>query len=228
MEAPDTCILLANIMGKVIAIDGPSGSGKSTISKKIAERLGFTYLDTGALYRAVALKLQRHSVPEDGSDEQIDHVLDRTELSFNEGVLFLDGTAVGDEIRTPEIGHYSSVFSARKVVRDYLLDMQRSAAENNNIVAEGRDMTTIVFPHAYRKFFLTASDDARAKRRYQQLKDKGMTISMDEAIQDVQERDKRDSQRDIAPLRKADDAILIDTSNMSIEETIDKIEAYLS
>jgi cytidylate kinase len=215
-------------MGKVIAIDGPSGSGKSTISQMIADRLGFTYLDTGALYRSVALKLNRHSIPEDAPDPAIQEVLGHTSLLFRNGDLFLDGQAVHDEIRTPEIGHLSSVFSARKVVRAFLFDIQRMAADNNDIVAEGRDMTTVVFPDAYRKFFLTASDDVRAKRRYEQLRDKGMDITMDEAIRDVKERDKRDSERDIAPLRKADDAILIDTTDYSIDEVIEKITAYIT
>ena len=210
-------------MGKVIAIDGPSGSGKSTISKKIAERLGFTYLDTGALYRSIALKLKRHSVPEDAPDPVISEVLSRTFLSFRNGILLLNGEAVNDEIRTPEIGHLSSVFSARKVVRTFLFDIQRRAADSNDMVAEGRDMTTVVFPDAYRKFFLTASDDERAKRRYEQLRDKGMIITVEEAIKDVKERDKRDSERDIAPLKKADDAVLIDTTDYTIKETIERI-----
>ncbi len=215
-------------MGKVIAIDGPSGSGKSTISKKIAERLGFTYLDTGALYRSIALKLKRHSVPEDARDPVISEVLSRTSLSFQDGILLLDAETVNDEIRTPEIGHLSSVFSARKVVRAFLFDIQRRAAESNDIVAEGRDMTTVVFPDAYRKFFLTASDDVRAKRRYEQLRDKGMGITMEEAIKDVQERDKRDSERDIAPLKKADDAVLIDTTEHSIDEVIERIADHIA
>ena len=215
-------------MRNVIAIDGPSGSGKSTISKQIAERLNFTYLDTGALYRSVALKLRNNSVPENASDSLIRDILKDTELSFSEGNLFLDGKEVADEIRTPDIGHYSSVFSARKVVRDYLFDIQRNAARDNDLVAEGRDMTTVVFPDAYRKFFLTASDEERANRRFMQLKEKGMEITMEEAIRDVRERDTRDSQRDIAPLRKADDAILIDTDALSIDETIEKILEHVT
>lgn len=214
-------------MGNVIAIDGPSGSGKSTISKKIAYRLGYTYLDTGALYRAVALKLRNQDIPEDAADASIVDVLNNTELLFIKGKLFLDGREIRDEIRTTDIGHYSSVFSARKVVRDYLFDIQRRAADNNDLVAEGRDMTTVVFPSAYRKFFLIASDDERAKRRYLQLKEKGLEITMEEAIKDVQERDRRDSQRDIAPLMKADDAVLIDTTSISIEETINKILEFI-
>jgi len=214
-------------MGRVIAIDGPSGAGKSTISRLIADRLGYTYLDTGALYRAVALKLRRSGLSEETTDEEIGQVLEKTELQFRDGELYLDGVKVGDEIRTPEIGHFSSVFSARKKVRDFLFGIQREAAENNNIVAEGRDMTTVVFPDADVKFFLTASDEERARRRFIQLKEKGMEITMVEAVRDVRERDERDSRRDIAPLRQADDAILIDSSNLSIEETVERMIGYI-
>lgn len=214
-------------MRKVIAIDGPSGSGKSTIAKRIAERIGFTYLDTGALYRSVAFKLRSQSVPEDAGDTLIRGILDNTALSFHGGKLFLDGKEVKDEIRTTEMGHFSSVFSARKVVRDYLFDIQRRVSDNNDLVAEGRDMTTVVFPDAHRKFFLTASDQERANRRFLQLKKNEMDITIEEAIKDVKERDRRDSQRDIAPLRRADDAILIDTTNLSIEETIAKMLKHI-
>ncbi|UCG78442.1 MAG: (d)CMP kinase [Nitrospirota bacterium] len=215
-------------MGKVIAIDGPSGSGKSTISKKIADRLGYTYLDTGALYRSVALKLRNSSVPEDASDAEIASILKDTSVKVRDGDIYLDGALVGDEIRTTEIGHYSSVFSARKVVRDFLFDIQRSASDDNDIVAEGRDMTTVVFPDAYRKFFLTASDEERAGRRFRQLKDKGMDITVQQAMDDVKKRDERDSNRDIAPLKKAEDATMIDTSSMSIEQTIDIILEHIT
>lgn len=215
-------------MGKVIAIDGPSGSGKSTISKLIAERLGFTYLDTGALYRTVALKLRRRSLSEDSPDSVIEEVLNKTSLSLRDGFLFLDGEKIGDEIRTTEIGRYSSVFSARKVVRDSLLNIQRDAAADNDIVAEGRDVTTVVFPDAYRKFYLSASEEERAKRRYLQLKRKGISITVEDALRDVKERDERDSQRDISPLKKAEDAVLIDTTDLPIDETVERIMRYIN
>ncbi len=224
-------------MGKVIAIDGPSGAGKSTIAKELAKQLGFSYLDTGALYRAVALALREKNIKPEDSDEKIASVLKGIDIAFKDGKVFLkensqlstlnsqlpDGRDVSEEIRTTEIGHYSSVFSARKVVRDFLLDIQRNAALNNNIVAEGRDMTTVVFPDAWKKFYLDASLDERAKRRYLQLKDKGTNITEHEAEKDVAERDTRDSSRDIAPLRKADAAVHIDSSVMTADKVVANI-----
>jgi len=223
-------------MGKVIAIDGPSGSGKSTISRLIAERLGFQFLDTGALYRATALHLRRRGLKENSSDEEIANALKGVEIVFINGKVFLKdasrithhalrsyGEDVSEEIRTTEAGHYASVFSAKKAVRDFLLDLQRDASVYNDIVAEGRDMTTVVFPNAWKKFFLDASEEGRARRRYLQLKEKGMDITMEEALRDVQERDKRDCSRDIAPLKRADDAIYIDTTDMSLNAVVDKV-----
>ncbi|GER93062.1 cytidylate kinase [hot springs metagenome] len=216
-------------MGKVIAIDGPSGAGKSTLSKLIAERLGFQFLDTGALYRATALHLMRNGLKEDSTDEEIASALKGLEIVFIDEKVFLKDTSrsyeedVSEQIRTTDIGHYASVFSAKKVVRDFLLQKQRNAAIENNIVAEGRDMTTVVFPHAWRKFFLDASEQGRAKRRYLQLKEKGIDITMEDALRDIQERDRRDSNRDIAPLKRADDAIYIDTTDMSMDEVLERM-----
>ncbi|BCB95388.1 cytidylate kinase [Dissulfurispira thermophila] len=216
-------------MGKVIAIDGPSGAGKSTLSKLIAERLGFQFLDTGALYRATALHLMRNGLKEDSTDEEIASALKGVEIVFIDEKVFLKDTSrsyeedVSEQIRTTDIGHYASVFSAKKVVRDFLLQKQRDAAIENNIVAEGRDMTTVVFPHAWRKFFLDASEQGRAKRRYLQLKEKGIDITMEDALRDIQERDRRDSNRDIAPLKRADDAIYIDTTDMSMDEVLERM-----
>ncbi len=210
-------------MGKVIAIDGPSGAGKSTVAKLLAESLGFSYLDTGALYRAVALMLRDKGIEPDDDDGMIKAVLDVTEVTFVDGKLLLNGRDVSDEIRSPEMGHYSSVFSARKVVRDFLLQVQRNAALNSDLVVEGRDMATVVFPDAWKKFYLEASVDERARRRYMQLKGKGYDISESGARKDVIERDIRDSIRDIAPLKKAEEAVLIDTSTFTIEQVLDRI-----
>ncbi len=210
-------------MGKVIAIDGPSGAGKSTISRLIAEKLGFQFLDTGALYRATALHLRRKAIEPESHDIEILAALNGVTINFKNGRVFLNGEDVSEEIRTTEAGHYASVFSAKKAVRDFLLQIQRDAAIENDIVAEGRDMTTVVFPSAWKKFFLDASEEGRARRRYLQLKEKGMEITMDEALRDVQERDKRDSSRDLAPLKRADDAIYIDTTDLNLEEVLKKV-----
>ncbi|WP_333652941.1 (d)CMP kinase [Dissulfurispira sp.] len=210
-------------MGRVIAIDGPSGAGKSTISRLVAERLGFQFLDTGALYRATALHLRRKAIEPESHDIEILDALNGVTINFKNGRVFLNGEDVSEEIRTTEAGHYASVFSAKKAVRDFLLQIQRDAAIENDIVAEGRDMTTVVFPSAWKKFFLDASEEGRAKRRYLQLKEKGMGITMEEALRDVQERDKRDSSRDIAPLKRADDAIYIDTTDLNLEDVLKRV-----
>ncbi len=214
-------------MKKVITIDGPSGAGKSTVAKRIAEKLGFQYLDTGALYRAVALYLRRKKLSEDATDKEIADALEGLNLSFRDGRTYINGEDVSTEIRTPDVGHYSSVFSARKVVRDYLLGMQRAFPEGDDTVCEGRDMGTVVFPGAWRKFFLDASEEERAKRRYEQLTRAGKSISYEDALRDVRERDRRDSSRDIAPLKKPEDAIYIDTTNLELEEVISKVLSHL-
>ena len=214
-------------MRQVIAIDGPSGSGKTTIAKLIAKELGFNYLDTGALYRAVAIALRDHGVEPDDGDDKLKAVLDRTAVSFSNGKIYLNGRDVSEEIRSKEIDHFSSVFSARRIVRAFLLDVQRNAAMRDEVVVEGRDTTTVVFPDSKKKIFLDASIEERAKRRYLQYKGKGFDISMDEARKSIIERDQRDASRDIAPLRKAADALLVDSSNLSIEEVREKIVDFI-
>jgi CMP/dCMP kinase len=208
---------------RIIAIDGPSGSGKGTVSMLVAKRLEFQYLDTGALYRALALKLVRMGKKADDPEAEISAAMKNTVLRFVNDRIFLDGEDVSDEIRTPEAGHYASVFSAKKSVRDYLLEIQKDAGRSHDIVVEGRDMTTVVFPDAGVKIYLDASVEERARRRYLQLKAKGMSLTMDDAIKDVRERDFRDSNRELAPLKKADDAVCIDTTGMSIEDVVESI-----
>jgi cytidylate kinase len=248
-------------MGKVIAIDGPSGAGKGTIAKLLAKELGFSYLDTGALYRAVALALREKRIEPDDPDDKIKEVLKGITITFKDGSVFLNDNSklspqrvacgdktqnsnsplppfskggeggfcrdVSEEIRSTEIGHYSSVFSARKVVRDFLLNLQRDAAKDCNLIAEGRDMTTVVFPDAWKKIYLDASIDERAKRRYLQLKGKGIAITYSQARHDVVERDERDSSRDIAPLKKSEDAIVIESTHLTINDVLDKILASI-
>jgi cytidylate kinase len=215
-------------MKQVIAIDGPSGAGKTTIAKFVANELGYNYLDTGALYRAIAFALRNNGIEAEGSDDVLREILEKTSVAFNsKGRVLLNGRDVSAEIRTKEMDHYSSVFSARRVVRDFLLEAQRSAALQDNLVVEGRDTTTVVFPGAEKKIFLDASLEERARRRYLQYKGQGIQISMDDARSKIAERDRRDAGRDIAPLRVAPDALSIDSSDLSIEQVIQKILDYV-
>jgi len=214
-------------MKKVIAIDGPSGAGKSTIAKLIAKELEFNYLDTGALYRAVALALRNSGIEPEDSDNKLRDALLRTDITFVNGQVFLHGKDASDDIRSKEIDHYSSVFSARKIVRDFLFGIQRNAAATNDIVVEGRDTTTVVFPNAWKKIYLDASLEERARRRYLQYQEKGMYISIEEAKRDVMKRDNRDVNRDIAPLKIADGALAVDSSNLSIEQVKEKILKFI-
>ncbi len=207
-------------MKKVIAIDGPSGAGKSTVAKRLASEIGFRYMDTGALYRAIALGLVNNGIKEDALDETVREALNDMEVEFVRRRVHLNGIDVEDRIRVPEIGHYSSVFSARRPVREFLLPVQKQAAENNDIVVEGRDMTTVVFPDAWIKVYLDASVEARAKRRFDQLREQGIEADMESAARDVSGRDERDSSRDISPLKRAGDALYIDSSNLSAKEVI--------
>ena len=168
-------------MKQVIAIDGPSGSGKTTVAKSVAKELGFHYLDTGALYRAIALALRTEGIQPEDTDDTIMKVLGQCQVFFQDGRVFMNGKDVSESIRSKEMDHYSSVFSARKIVRDFLLDAQRNAAFQNDLVVEGRDTTTVVFPQAQKKIFLNATLEERAKRRFLQFREKGIDISMEEA-----------------------------------------------
>ena len=210
-------------MNRVIAIDGPSGAGKSTIARLLANELGYQYLDTGALYRAVALSLLHAGLNEDSSDNEIIPALEKTHVSFRGGKVFLNHKDVSQEIRSPEASHFASVFSARRAVREFLLDIQREALHHASLVAEGRDMTTVVFPYASGKFYLDASTEERARRRALELRAKGYEVDEDRMRLDILERDARDSGRDIAPLRKAEDAVLIDSTGLSVEDVFRKI-----
>jgi CMP/dCMP kinase len=205
---------------RVIAIDGPSGAGKSTLARLIAKGMGFEYLDTGALYRAVALELLRLGVKEDAPDREVGAALMQASVGFRDGRVLLNGEDVTDQIRANQVSHYASVFSARRPVREYLLDIQRDAAMHADLVAEGRDMTTVVFPDAYKKFYLDASIAERARRRTLELNSRGMAADEEQIRIDITERDCRDSGRDIAPLRKAEDAHVIDSSGIAVEEVL--------
>ncbi|MHB8882495.1 MAG: (d)CMP kinase [Thermodesulfovibrionales bacterium] len=214
-------------MKKVIAIDGPSGAGKSTLAKLIARELGFDYLDTGALYRAVALHLTGHGLEENAPDEAIEKLLRKVRVEFRSGRVLVNGTDVSAEIRTPEASHYASVFSARLPVRQYLLGIQREAAAHADLVTEGRDMATVVFPGAFRKIYLDASVEERCRRRETEFMARGVEINMDRLRLEIIERDARDSGRGIAPLKKAGDAFFMDSTGLHIDEVFRQIMEFI-
>jgi cytidylate kinase len=212
----------------IIAIDGPSGAGKSTLAKRLARELGFIYLDTGAMYRALALKVLRQGV-DLADDARLARLVESTEIDLqeNNGTLevLLDGINVADEIRTPEVSQSASKVSALKIVRARMLDLQRGMGHRGSVVAEGRDIGTVVFPNAEVKIFLDASAEERARRRCAELRAAGRPADLSETLREMEERDKRDSERDLAPLRMADDALRIDSSNASADSVAAKVLA---
>jgi len=205
----------------IITIDGPSGAGKSTLAKRLAKDLGYIYLDTGAMYRALALKVLRQGV-DLAHDAGLAELVKSTEIDLRpqgDGlVVILDGRDVAAEIRTPEVSQMASRVSALGVVRARLLELQRSVARRGSVVAEGRDIGTVVFPQAEVKVFLDASVRERARRRYEELKSAGRPVDFDETLRELEERDQRDSERELAPLRKAVDAIEIDSSSANADQ----------
>ena len=204
----------------IIAIDGPSGAGKSTLAKRLARDLGYTYLDTGAMYRALALKILRQGLDlADGAKlaELVSATeIDLVEQSGNSQVL-LDGIDVSALIRTPEVSQMASKASAFPVVRKRMLELQRALGRKGSVVAEGRDIGTVIFPEAKVKIYLDASADERGRRRFEELRAAGRDVTLEETVRELKERDKRDSERDAAPLRKADDALAVDSSAMTAE-----------
>lgn len=212
----------------IITIDGPSGAGKSTISKLLAARLHYTYLDTGAMYRVVGLQVERAGLDLEAEGAREDLVqllagLDMTLAPGEEGKdtrAFLNGEDVSDAIRTPEMAMVASRVSAQAEVRKKLTEMQRTIGKNGAIVAEGRDMGTIVFPDAMHKFFLDASPEERAQRRQKQLAENGQKVEFQEILAQIQKRDRADSGRSLAPLQSAENAVIIDSSEMSIDEVV--------
>ena len=207
-----------------IAIDGPAGAGKSTLSRKLAENFGYIYVDTGALYRTVGLKFLNLGFDTDLSCN-ISEILEKTtvDIRFVDGQqrVFLDDKDVSDDIRTPKASMMASAVSAKPEVRAFLIDMQRKLAKENNIVMDGRDIGTVVLPDATVKIYLTASADARAKRRFDELVLKGKKVTYKEVYDDMVQRDYNDMSRKIAPLKKADDAILADTSDLDLSESLE-------
>ena len=205
-----------------IAVDGPSGAGKSTIAKAVAAKLGIDYIDTGAMYRAIGYKMKLEDI-EDSSDARFGQVLDDTDIDFADGDIILDGETVNDLIRTPEMSERASRFSAIPAVRAKLVELQRGMGMKKSVIMDGRDIGTNVLKDAEYKFFLTATAEERAERRYKELKEKGENISFEEVLEDIKQRDYRDMTRELNPLKKADDALEVDTTGLSIEEVTDRI-----
>jgi cytidylate kinase len=212
-------------VGAIVAIDGPAGAGKSTVSRGLAERLGFHLLDTGALYRSVALAARRRGVGWD-DDAALGVLAAALRLEFDGGRTLLDGEDVSAEIRTPEISRGASQVAARPAVRKALLPLQRrlARAAPRGAVLEGRDIGTVVFPDAEVKFFLTASEEARARRRFDELRARGDPATFVEVLADQRRRDREDQERDVSPMRPADDAEHVDTTGLSRDEVIARLE----
>ncbi len=213
-------------MGFKIAIDGPAGAGKSTIAKELAKRLGFIYVDTGAMYRAMALYLIRKNV--DGTDRaQVEAICQQAEISiaYEDGqqVVLMDKENVNSLIRTEEVGNMASTVSAYTKVREKLVELQQSLAESRSVVMDGRDIGTCVLPDAQVKVFLTAGSRVRAVRRYEELKEKGEVCDLEEIEAGIIQRDRKDMERETSPLRQAEDAVLIDSSHMTVEEVVSAI-----
>ena len=205
-----------------IAIDGPSGAGKSTIAKAVAKKLGIEYIDTGAMYRAIGLKMLRLGLPMK-EDEALAEMLASTDIDFASERIYLDGEDVSDQIRTQEISKAASDCSAFGSVRRKLVALQQNMAGKKSIIMDGRDIGTVVLKDAPYKFYLTAGDEERARRRHVELEAKGEHLTFEQVLAQIRERDHNDMTREITPLRKADDAEEIDSTNMSIDEVTDYI-----
>ncbi len=217
-------------MGKVITIDGPAGSGKSTVARKLAKKLGFIYLDTGAMYRAIALVIKEKKI-DINNKEKLRYICNSIHIKFQHNSdpphVFLGNRDISEDIRTSEIDMLSSKISAIKEVREAMTKLQRDIAKKTDIVAEGRDMGTVVFPDAEIKFFLTAEFNIRVKRRFLERKKKDKAVSIQKIKEELMIRDIQDQSRVLAPLKPAKDAIIIDTTHINIEEVINKMFFYI-
>jgi len=205
-----------------VAIDGPSGAGKSTVAKAIAKKLNIEYIDTGAMYRAFGLKIINNGI-DMKDEERIRELLSDTEIDFEKGEILLDGQVVSHLIRTPEVSMAASACSAYPFVREKLVASQQQLGASKAVIMDGRDIGTAVFPDAEYKFYITATDEERAQRRYDELIAKGEDVTYDQVLVDIRQRDYNDSTRAASPLRKAEDAEEVDTTNMSIEEVVNYV-----
>lgn len=211
-----------------IAIDGPGGAGKSTVAKAVAAKLGIVYVDTGALYRTIGYYVRQKEVSPD-SREGVSVLLPDISIAieYRDGAqhVCLNGEDLGDRIRTPEMSMYASKVSAIPEVRAFLLDTQRDIAKKNSVIMDGRDIGTVILPDADVKIFLTASEQCRAERRYKELIARGQSVTLEDVLAEMNQRDKQDSTREVAPTAVADDAVLLDNTGMTFEETVDAVIA---
>lgn len=213
-------------MGYNVAIDGPAGAGKSTIAKLVAKEKGYIYVDTGAMYRGLAIHFLNRGIDPEDRDAVAEACRDaKVTIGYEDGVqqIYLNGENVTSMLRTEETGNMASKTSAIPEVREKLLELQRSLAREKDVIMDGRDIGTNILPDADVKIYLTASVETRARRRYDELREKGEDCSLEEISRDIKERDERDMTREIAPLKKADDAVLVDSSDMTIQQVVDEI-----
>lgn len=214
----------------IVAIDGPAGTGKGTVAKLISERLDFVYIDTGAMYRCITLKMIRENISLD-EEEKIKDLLERTKITFknlgDKQHIYLDGEDVSDLIRKPNVNELVSPVSAIKIIRIKMVELQRKLGEEGNVIMEGRDITTVVFPNAEVKIYLDAKLEIRAERRYKELIARGNDVTYEDTLESIRKRDKNDMEKEMGALKIAEDAVVIDTSNMTIEEVYDKIKEII-
>lgn len=213
-------------MGYNVAVDGPAGAGKSTIAKLVAKEMGYIYVDTGAMYRGLAIHFLKKGVDPEEKEAVVEACRDaEVTIGYEDGVqqIYLNGENVTGMLRTEEVGNMASRTSAIPEVREKLLELQRSLASEKDVIMDGRDIGTNILPDADVKIYLTASVETRAKRRYDELKEKGESCDLEEIARDIKARDERDMTRDIAPLKKAEDAVLVNSSDMTIEEVVGRI-----
>lgn len=213
-------------MGYNVAIDGPAGAGKSTIAKLVAKEKGYIYVDTGAMYRGLAIHFLDKGIQPQETEKVIEACKDaEVTIAYEDAVqhVYLNGKDISSRLRNEEVGNMASVTSAIQEVRKKLLELQQNLAKTQNVIMDGRDIGTCVLPHADVKVYLTASVETRAKRRYQELQEKGEDCNLEEIAHDIEERDRRDMTREIAPLKQAEDAVLVDSSDMTIAEVVKTI-----
>ena len=214
----------------IVAIDGPAGTGKGTVAKLISERLDFVYIDTGAMYRCITLKMIRENISLN-EEEKIKDLLERTKITFknlsDKQHVYLDGEDVSDLIRKPNVNELVSPVSAIKIIRIKMVELQRKLGEEGNVIMEGRDITTVVFPNAEVKIYLDAKLEIRADRRYKELVERGNNVTYEDTLESIRKRDKNDMEKEMGALKIAEDAVVIDTSNMTIEEVYDKIKEII-